>query len=96
MDTLVTHALETWNACLELRDSRTKAEANRAATNLARNSPLCGGHYLANKNSLTRAGTEISREIFSGRILEVNETIFSPKWEGKPKTHSAHGIGRPL
>jgi hypothetical protein len=29
MDTLVTHALETWNACAELRDSKTKAEANR-------------------------------------------------------------------
>jgi hypothetical protein len=40
MDTLVTHALETWNVCLVLRDSRTKAEANQAATNLARNSPL--------------------------------------------------------
>jgi hypothetical protein len=39
MDTLVTHALETWNACAELQDSRTKAEANHAATNLARNSP---------------------------------------------------------
>jgi hypothetical protein len=37
MDTLVTHALQTWNACPELQDSRTKAEANRAATNLARN-----------------------------------------------------------
>jgi hypothetical protein len=40
MDTLVTHALETWNACAELRDARTKAEANRASTSLARNSPL--------------------------------------------------------
>jgi hypothetical protein len=40
MDTLVTHALETRNACVELRDARTKAEANRPATNLARNSPL--------------------------------------------------------
>jgi hypothetical protein len=40
MDTLVTHALERWNACAELRDARTKAEANRAATSLARNSPL--------------------------------------------------------
>jgi hypothetical protein len=38
-DTLLTHALKTWNACAELQDSRTKAEANRAATNLARNSP---------------------------------------------------------
>jgi hypothetical protein len=40
MDTLVTDALETWSACAELRDARTKAEANRAATSLARNSPL--------------------------------------------------------
>jgi hypothetical protein len=40
MDTLVTHSLEMWNACAELRDARTKAEANRAATSLARNSPL--------------------------------------------------------
>jgi hypothetical protein len=40
MDTLLTHALKTWNACAELRDARTKAEANRAATILARNSPL--------------------------------------------------------
>jgi hypothetical protein len=34
MDTLLTHGLKTWNACMELRDSRTKAKANRAATNL--------------------------------------------------------------
>jgi hypothetical protein len=27
MDTLVTHALGTWNVCAELRDSKTKAEA---------------------------------------------------------------------
>jgi hypothetical protein len=40
MDTLVTHALETWNSSAELRDSKSKAEANRAATNLARNSLL--------------------------------------------------------
>jgi hypothetical protein len=40
MDTLVTHALESWNACAELRDFKTKAEANREATNLARKSPL--------------------------------------------------------
>jgi hypothetical protein len=38
--TLVTHALETWSACAELRNSKLKAEASRAATNLARNSPL--------------------------------------------------------
>jgi hypothetical protein len=38
--TLVTHALETWNACAELRNSKSKAKASRAATNLARNSPL--------------------------------------------------------
>jgi hypothetical protein len=40
VDTLVTHALETWNACAELRDSKSKAEANKAATNLARKSLL--------------------------------------------------------
>jgi hypothetical protein len=40
METLVTHAVKTLNACAELRDSKTKAEANRAATNLARKSPL--------------------------------------------------------
>jgi hypothetical protein len=40
METLVTHTLETWNACAELRDSRTEAEANRAATILSRNSLL--------------------------------------------------------
>jgi hypothetical protein len=40
MDTLVTHTLETWNTCGELKDSKSKAEANRAATNLARKSPL--------------------------------------------------------
>jgi hypothetical protein len=38
--TLVTHALETWNSWAELRKSRTKAEAIRAATTLAKNSPL--------------------------------------------------------
>jgi hypothetical protein len=40
VDTLVTPALETWNRCAELRDSKSKDEANRAATNLARKSPL--------------------------------------------------------
>jgi hypothetical protein len=40
LDTHVTHGLEAWNACRELRDSRTKAEACRAATRLARDSPL--------------------------------------------------------
>jgi hypothetical protein len=40
LDTHVMHGLEVWNACRELRDSRTKAEACRAATRLARESPL--------------------------------------------------------
>jgi hypothetical protein len=40
LDTHITHGLEAWNACRELRDSRTKAEACRAATRLARDSPL--------------------------------------------------------
>jgi hypothetical protein len=40
LDTHITHGLEAWNACRELRDSRTKAEACRAATQLARDSPL--------------------------------------------------------
>jgi hypothetical protein len=40
MDTHVTHGLEVWNACKELRDSRSKAEAICAATRLARESPL--------------------------------------------------------
>jgi hypothetical protein len=40
MDTQVTHSLEVWNACKELRDSRSKAEAICAATRLARESPL--------------------------------------------------------
>jgi hypothetical protein len=40
MDTHVTHGLKTWNACAELGDARFKAEANLAATQLARNSPL--------------------------------------------------------
>jgi hypothetical protein len=40
LDTHVTHGLEAWNACRELRDSRTKAEACCAATRLARESPL--------------------------------------------------------
>jgi uncharacterized membrane protein (UPF0136 family) len=40
MNTLVTHVLETWNACTELRNSKSKAKASRAATNLAKNSPL--------------------------------------------------------
>jgi hypothetical protein len=39
MDTHVTHGLEVWNACAELRNARSKAEANRAA-GLARKSPL--------------------------------------------------------
>jgi hypothetical protein len=38
--TLVTHALETWNLCAELRNSKSKAEASRAATIVAKNSPL--------------------------------------------------------
>jgi hypothetical protein len=40
MNTHVTHGLEVWNACKELRDSRSKAEPSRAATRLARESPL--------------------------------------------------------
>jgi hypothetical protein len=40
LDTHVTHGLEVWNACRELRDSRSKAEACRAATRVARESPL--------------------------------------------------------
>jgi hypothetical protein len=39
-DTHVTHGLEVWNVCRELRDSRTKAEACCATTRLARESPL--------------------------------------------------------
>jgi hypothetical protein len=40
LDSHVTHGLEAWNACRELRDSKTKTEACRAATPLARDSPL--------------------------------------------------------
>jgi hypothetical protein len=40
IDTHVTHGLEVWNACAELRDSRSKAEASCAATQFARESPL--------------------------------------------------------
>jgi hypothetical protein len=40
MDTHVTHSLQVWNACAELRDARIKAEANRAAVRLAWKSPL--------------------------------------------------------
>jgi hypothetical protein len=40
LDAYVTQGLEAWNACRELRDSRTKAEACLAATRLARDSPL--------------------------------------------------------
>jgi hypothetical protein len=39
LDTHITHGLEAWNKCSELHDSRTKAEACRAATRLARDSP---------------------------------------------------------
>jgi hypothetical protein len=39
-DTHVTHGLEVWNACAMLRSARSKAEANRAAMRLARDSPL--------------------------------------------------------
>jgi hypothetical protein len=38
--TLVTHALETSNSCTELRNSKSKAKASRAAAILARNSLL--------------------------------------------------------
>jgi hypothetical protein len=40
LDTHVTHRLEAWNACRELRYSRTKAETCTAATRLARDSLL--------------------------------------------------------
>jgi hypothetical protein len=40
MDTHVIHGLEVWNACKELRVSRSKAEACRAATRLAQESLL--------------------------------------------------------
>jgi hypothetical protein len=39
MDTHVTHGLEVWNTCKDLRDLRSKAEACRAATRLAWESP---------------------------------------------------------
>jgi hypothetical protein len=40
MDTHVTHGLEVWNVCKELHDSRSRAEASRAAMRLARESTL--------------------------------------------------------
>jgi hypothetical protein len=40
LDTRLTHSLEVWNACRELCDSRSKAEACCAAMRLARESPL--------------------------------------------------------
>jgi hypothetical protein len=40
MDTHVMHGLEVWNTCKELRGSRSRAEASRAATRLARELPL--------------------------------------------------------
>jgi hypothetical protein len=40
LDTHIMHGLKAWNACRELRDSRTKAEASRVAKRLARDSPL--------------------------------------------------------
>jgi hypothetical protein len=36
----VTHELQIWNSCAELRDAPTKAKANKAASTLARNSQL--------------------------------------------------------
>jgi hypothetical protein len=39
VETHVTHGLEVWNACKELRNARSKAKANRAAVRLARESP---------------------------------------------------------
>jgi hypothetical protein len=48
--TLVTHAIETWNSCAELRDSSKKVEASRAATTLAKNSPLWGSQEDDIKN----------------------------------------------
>jgi hypothetical protein len=62
LDTHVTHGLEVWNACRELRDSRSKAEACRAATRLVKESPLRGSPNLAIRRLLRRTGTEISRE----------------------------------
>jgi hypothetical protein len=40
MDTHVTHGLEVWNTCKELRDWRLKAEACQVATRLSQESPL--------------------------------------------------------
>jgi hypothetical protein len=40
MDTHVTHGVEVWNACTELRESRSRAKASRAAMRLAREPPL--------------------------------------------------------
>jgi hypothetical protein len=75
MDTLVTHTLKTWTKCSELRDSRTKAEANRAATNLARNSQLRGGHYLAPSGLLSlRTGRRLAEcTLLGGLCKECNE-----------------------
>jgi hypothetical protein len=40
MDTHVTHGLEVWNVCMALRNAKSKAEASRAAMQLARDLPL--------------------------------------------------------
>jgi hypothetical protein len=38
VNTLITNELKTWNVCTKLRSSKSKAEASREATNLAKNS----------------------------------------------------------
>jgi hypothetical protein len=39
-NTFLTHALEIWNSCAELRGAATMAKADKAATALAKNAPL--------------------------------------------------------
>jgi hypothetical protein len=77
MDMHVTHGLEVWNRCKELRDSKSKAEGSRAAMRLARDSPLWGGPDLANERTLARTGTEISRDKFLAGFHAVRSDVKS-------------------
>jgi hypothetical protein len=90
MDTHVTHGLKTWNVCAELRNARSKAEANRASAQLARNS-RCETVRFWPSRALYKPGKTFWQVFGSQQCIA--QTALTP---GGAKTRRVHRIGRPL
>jgi hypothetical protein len=73
MDTLVTHALKKCNACAELRDSKTKAEANNQP---CKKFPAVQRSLFGHLERSNLLGMEIIREKISRRSTNP----FFPRW----------------